>query len=81
MTDKVNELLVKWAERKWPEHKGEFDTVRVNSTSWTEGYCETCFYEVTGVDVYLRKGGTYVATYNNLEYDLASMLNDVLGDS
>lgn len=78
MTDKVNELLVKWAEKKWPEYKGKIDRVTVDSTSWTEGYCETCSYEVTGVDITLYKGISRVAYFDQMRYDLATMLNEVL---
>lgn len=78
MTDKVNELLVKWAEKKWPKYKGKFNKVYVDSTSWQEGYCETCAYTETGVDVRLYMGGKYIASFDRLTYDLATMLNEVL---
>jgi hypothetical protein len=78
MTDKVNELLVKWAEKKWPEYSGKIDRVMVESTSWTEGYCETCSYTVTGVDITLYKDNSRVAYFDEMQYDLATMLNEVL---
>lgn len=80
MSNKVNELLVKWANKKWPEHTGKFDRVDVYSTTWREGFCETCEYTETGVDVMLFSGTDTVAYYDKLPYDLAQMLNEVLED-
>ena len=80
MTDKVNELLVKWANKKWPEYEGKFDRVYIYSTRWTEGFCETCEYAETGVDVTLLSGMDTVAYFDKLTYDLASILNEILED-
>ena len=80
MADKVNELLVKWANKKWPEFEGKFDRVYVYSTSWTEGFCETCQYTETGVDITLFSGLKKIAYFDKHTYDLASMLNEVLED-
>ena len=80
MSDKVNELLVKWANKKWPEYKDAFDRVYVYNTSWQEGFCETCEYTETGVYITLFNGNKTVAYFDKMTYDLASILNEILED-
>lgn len=75
----VQKIFMEWAERTYPDYVGKFSRVEIESAVFNTGFCETCSYEYAGIRVNLYDKNRWVKSFEE-EYDLASLLNEMLGD-
>lgn len=79
------EHVLSWPERghtqRWSEEQRQAttldDIIGVEFTNWDIGYCETCSYIVSGVEITTKKrGGTH--TWRVSDADFKTILEEVI---
>lgn len=77
-------LIQIWCRKKYAYQHEDGDIYCIEVEGWTEGYCETCQSEASGLRIYKKKGKKpskydYDKQVDELTYvDFAETLNEML---
>jgi hypothetical protein len=66
----------KWARKKF--NLPDKYTFRLEGGTAWEGYCETCRYEYSTVEVYAKQPGGTEYLHDTIHTDLANIMNEIL---